>query len=114
MHEDASLVPERCLGMVARLAISICLTLPNNYYNPSPNIHVTEWRAESNPFTICFVKSPMENIPFSRVAGGLTVLQRTNSTHSKGEGIGGKCLERENIWPTEAKKRRKYLEKENI
>ena len=43
----------------------------------------------------------MENIPFRWVAGGLTVLQRTNSTHSKGEGIGGKCLERENIWPTE-------------
>ena len=66
LHEDASLVPEGCLGMVARLAISICLTLPNNYYNPSPNIHITGWQAESNPFTICFVKWPMENISFSQ------------------------------------------------
>ena len=52
--------------LVARLAISICLTLPNNYYNPSPNIHITGWQAESNPFTICFVKWPMENISFSQ------------------------------------------------
>ena len=61
----------------------------------------------------------MENIPFGQwVAGDLTVLQkltgRTDSTHSKGEGRGGKCLETENIWPTEGKKRRKYLERENI